>query len=83
MSVKEVEIIDNVSGKSVLFRNTNKIIGVLLSKIEKTENEEISEVLILQSKTDKVSIAIEVEKQREDIQLKTLKTSQNFFVIFL
>ena len=80
--LKEVEILDNVSGKSVLFRNTNKIIGGLLSQIEKTENAEISEVLILQSKTDKVSIAIEVEKTEKGYAAKDIKDIPKLFCDF-
>lgn len=80
--LKKVEIIDNVSVKSVLFRNTNEIIGGLLSKIEKTENAEISEVLILQSKNDKVSIAIEVEKTERGYTAKDIKDIPKLFCDF-
>jgi hypothetical protein len=80
--IKEVKIIGNVTDKSVLFSNTNEVIDGLLSRIEKTEGSEVSNILILHSKTDKVGIAIEVESISNGYSVKNIKDIPKLFCDF-
>ncbi len=80
--IKEVNIIDNVSGESVMFKNTGKIIDGMLSKIEETRASKVSDILILQSSNDKVSIAIEIESISNGYSVKDIKDIPKIFCDF-
>lgn len=77
--IREVQIVDNVAGRSVLFRNTNEVVDEFISVIEKVENSVKSDVLILQAKASKVSIAIEVDKVEKGYLVKDIGSVPKLF----
>jgi len=80
--IKEVNIIDNVSDESVLFKNTGEIVDSILSKIEKIRASKVSNILILQFRNEKVSIAIEVESIDNGYFIKDIKDIPKLFCDF-
>lgn len=80
--IKEVRVIDKVSDNSVLYKNTGEIIDDVLSKVEKTEGSEVSNILILKASNDDVSIAIEVEATDDGYSVKDIKNIPKLFCDF-
>lgn len=80
--IKELKIINNVFGNTVLFNNTDEIIDNVLSKVEKIEGSEVSNILILQASNNKVSIAIEVEATGDGYSVKDIKDIPRLFCDF-
>lgn len=77
-----VEIMDNTTNKTTTFHKSHNLIDDLIISIEKTENFEKSEILILLAKDEKVSIATEVENTDKGYSIKSIKNIPKLFCDF-
>ncbi len=76
-----VEIIDNTTGKNIIFERKESIDNLIIP-ISKIENGQETEVLILYSFNDKVSIATEIEKIETGYAIKSIKNLPKLFCDF-
>lgn len=80
--IKSVAIRDNTHDSSLEYRNTQEVIDDVITRIEKIENSHASNILIIQLKDDKVSIATEVEKTDTGYSIKDMKDIPKLFCDF-
>ena len=80
--ISRVEIMDNTMNKTTTFHNNHELRDGLIIPIEKTENLEKSEILILLAEDEKVSIATEVEKTEKGYSVKSIKNIPRLFCDF-
>ncbi|WP_211299293.1 sacsin N-terminal ATP-binding-like domain-containing protein, partial [Methylovulum psychrotolerans] len=77
-----VDIMDNTMKLTTTFISTNSLNNNLITAIEKNENGETSEILILQATDDRVTVATEVEKTKEGFSVKCIKNLPKLFCDF-
>lgn len=80
--IKDVKILSNKTKSFIHFENTNEIIDHSIVKIKKNNNSIISDILILRSMNDKVSIATEVEKIENGYAIKSIENIPKLFCDF-
>lgn len=77
-----VEIMDNTMNITTTFKINDKHKIDPITTIEKIENNEIAEILILQAKGVKVAVATEVEKTEKGYSVKSIKNIPKLFCDF-
>jgi hypothetical protein len=77
-----VDIMDNTMKITTTFKCNEKLRNSLITAVERTENEEKSEVLIVQAIGDRVTVATEVEKIEKGYSVKSIKNIPNLFCDF-
>ncbi|CAG0939371.1 hypothetical protein BROC_00596 [Candidatus Brocadiaceae bacterium] len=76
-----VEIIDNITEKNTIFERQESIDNLIIP-ISKTENGQKTDILILHSVNDKVSIATEIENIETGYSIKSIKNLPKLFCDF-
>ena len=77
-----VDIMDNTMKITTTFKCNEKLRNSLITAVERTENEEKSEVLIVQAIGDRVTVATEVEKIENGFSVKSIKNVPKLFCDF-
>lgn len=80
-SIESIEIIDNVDLGDIKFTNSQDRTEKLIVPITKKENNETN-IFILYMASDRVAIAIEVEKIDDDFYIKNIKDIPKLFCNF-
>ncbi len=82
--IDRVEIINNVLNVTTVFKNSRKQVADIITPIEKTENGEKTEVLILNltASNQKITIATEVEKIEKSYSVKNISHIPKLFCDF-
>lgn len=81
-SIESVEIVNNIDSVAVKFSNSQKLIDDLIVPITRKEGLNESNIFILHMASDKVSIAIEVEKSGCDFYIKSINDIPKLFCDF-
>lgn len=81
-NIDKVEIIDNVENETLSFSNPESNNDESIFTIEKDCNGTISQIYILNTSNEKVTIAVEVEKQDDEFIIKSHKNVPKLFCDF-
>lgn len=81
-SIESVEIINNIDFSAVKFSNSLELIDDLIVPITRKEGRKESNIFILYASSDKVTIAIEVEKSDDDFYFKSINDIPKLFCDF-
>nr|WP_288210093.1 hypothetical protein [uncultured Dysgonomonas sp.] len=81
-SIESVEIINNLDLSTVKFTNNQELIDDLIVPITRKEGRKESKIYILYTTSDKVAIAIEVEKIDDYFYIKSIENIPKLFCDF-
>lgn len=81
-SIESVEIINNLDLNTVKFSNSQELIDDLIVPITRKEGRKESQIYILHTTSDKVAIAIEVEKIDDSFYIKSIENIPKLFCDF-
>jgi len=80
--IKSVEIIDKTSSLNIVFSNTGKVIDSFIHSIQKTENEKTSEIFILKTSNDQISISTLLMKCKDGYSIESINDFPKLFCDF-
>jgi hypothetical protein len=80
--ISKVEIIDNIAGRTTIFEREKSLVEDLILPISKTENGHKTNIFILYTSDDKVTIATEVEKNDRGYSIKSIENTPKLFCDF-
>lgn len=81
-SIESVEIINNIDFCDVKFSNSQELIDDLIVPISKKEGKKETTIFLLYMASERVSIAIEVEKLKDDYYIKNINDVPKLFCDF-
>lgn len=81
-SIESVEIINNLDLNTVKFSSSQELIDDLIVPITRKEDGKESQIYILHTTSDKVAIAIEVEKIDDHFYIKSIENIPKLFCDF-